>query len=94
VRLFAAHPEITLVFSDVMLPGGMLGTQLVETLHEQRPELKVLLTSGCTEEEAASGPLTRLPYEMLDKPYSLEELARRVRGTLDSVQEEQERART
>ena len=43
---FMRHPDIALVFTDVMLPGGLLGTQLVEKLTERCVGLKVLLTSG------------------------------------------------
>ena len=46
---FMRFPDIALVFSDVMLPGGLLGTSLATKLCERRPELKVLLTTGFTE---------------------------------------------
>ena len=52
---FMQHPEIALVFSDVMLPGGLLGPQLVQKLREHRPSLKVLMTTGFSE----SGVLSR-----------------------------------
>ncbi len=93
LELFMKHPKIALVFSDVMLPGGMLGTQLVHKLRERRPGLKVVLTSGCTDDDAAPA-MMELPQGLLPKPYSLEELARRVRGALDEIQEGQQRART
>ena len=47
---FVHHPEIALVFSDIMLPGGMLGSQLVQrNCASGGPELKVLMTSGFSE---------------------------------------------
>jgi PAS domain S-box-containing protein len=92
-ELFARHPEIALVFSDVMLPGGVLGTQLVAQLRERRPEVKVLLTSGCMR-DAESRARVEVPDEVLTKPYSLEELARRVRCALGERHEEQQLAST
>jgi CheY-like chemotaxis protein len=72
---------IDLVFSDVMMPGGMSGLDLATKLRETRPELPVVLTSGYSakvEREAQQAGLLLLP-----KPFSLENLAailRRARG--------------
>jgi PAS domain S-box-containing protein len=84
---FMQHPEIALVFTDVMLPGGLLGTQLVERLSERRAELKVLLTSGFSDSSLMHRSLLDGTVELLPKPYQLEELARRVRGLLDDKEE-------
>lgn len=92
LQQFMQHPEVALVFSDVMLPGGMLGTQLIHKLRERRPGLKVLLTSGCAG-DAAAAALAESNHEVLTKPYPLEELARRVRALLDDVHGEQQRVR-
>ena len=92
LQQFMQHPEIALVFSDVMLPGGMIGTQLVQKLRERRPELKVLLTSGFTG-DATAAALADTKHDVLTKPYQLEELARRVRAALDDVHGEQQRVR-
>ena len=92
LQQFMQHPEIALMFADVMLPGGMLGTQLVQKLRERRPDLKVLLTSGCAG-DAAAAVLADSKHDVLTKPYQLEELARRVRAVLDDVHGEQQRVR-
>ncbi len=84
---FMQHPEIALVFTDIMLPGGLLGTQLVERLSERRAELKVLLTSGFSDSSLMHRSLLDGTVELLPKPYQLEELARRVRGLLDGKEE-------
>jgi PAS domain S-box-containing protein len=81
------HPQIDLVFSDVMLPGGLLGMQLVEKLHEQRPGLKVLLTSGFSETATLQRGMIDGSIMLLAKPYKIEELARRVRAQLDGTEE-------
>lgn len=84
---FMRYPDVALVFTDVMLPGGLLGTQLVEKLTERRPGLKVLLTSGFSDSTVMHRGLLDGTLELLPKPYRLEELARRVRALLDGKEE-------
>nr|WP_298717134.1 PAS domain-containing protein [uncultured Steroidobacter sp.] len=84
---FMRHPDIALVFTDVMLPGGLLGTQLVEKLTERRAELKVLLTSGFSDSSVMHRSVLDGTVELLPKPYQLEELARQVRALLDGHEE-------
>ncbi|MFC4309814.1 PAS domain-containing protein [Steroidobacter flavus] len=84
---FMRHPDIALVFTDIMLPGGLLGPQLVEKLTERRPELKVLLTSGFSDSSLMHRSVLDGSVELLPKPYQLEELARRMRALLDGKEE-------
>jgi PAS domain S-box-containing protein len=84
---FMQYPDIALVFTDIMLPGGLLGTQLVEKLIERRTGLKVLLTSGFSDSSVVHSSLLGGAVELLPKPYQLQELARRVRGLLDGKEE-------
>lgn len=86
---FMRYPDIALVFTDIMLPGGLLGTQLVEKLTERRPGLKVLLTSGFSDSSLMHRSMLDGTAELLPKPYPLEELARRVRAKLDGKEENQ-----
>jgi CheY-like chemotaxis protein len=86
---FMQHPDIALVFSDVMLPGGLLGTSLATKLCERRPELKVLLTTGFSETAIMHRGLVDGSMAVLSKPYKVEELARRVRAILDEAEETQ-----
>ena len=84
---FMRHPDIALVFTDIMLPGGLLGTQLVERLTERRAGLKVLLTSGFSDSSVMHPSVLEGTVELLPKPYQLQELARRVRAVLDGNEE-------
>jgi CheY-like chemotaxis protein len=64
---------IDLVFSDIMMPGGMNGVDLVHEIRRRRRNVPVLLTSGYAEavkERAAAEGVRVLP-----KPYRLDELA-------------------
>jgi PAS domain S-box-containing protein len=72
---------IDLVISDIVMPQ-MSGTQMVAELMRRRPELKVLLVSGYAYEATEQGSLPAGTH-FLAKPFSPEELARRVRSVLD-----------
>jgi CheY-like chemotaxis protein len=84
---FMQHPEIALVFSDVMLPGGLLGSQLVLKLRERHPRLRILMTSGFSESSIMNRGVLDGSIELLQKPYRVEDLARRVRALLDGKEE-------
>jgi len=82
------NQDIALLFSDVIMPGGMDGYDLAFQALEIRPKLKVLLTSGFTQkrEELTNGhkaAYTELTSTLLSKPYSKSELAIAVRSCLD-----------
>jgi len=79
----AKDSSIVLLFSDVVMPGGLNGYQLAEQATGNRPELKVLLTSGYTKKRAANPIQASFDTNLLDKPYTLEELSKRVRALLD-----------
>ena len=83
------HPDIDLVFSEVMLSGGLLGTSLVTKLSERRPGLKILMTTAFSESVIMHRGLLDGSIEVISKPYQVEELARRVRAILDDTEESQ-----
>jgi signal transduction histidine kinase/CheY-like chemotaxis protein len=64
--------QIDMVFSDIMMPGGVSGLELAREIRRRYPDLPVLLTTGYV--EAASG-MTDGEFELLPKPFSLEALA-------------------
>jgi len=74
---------INLLFSDVVMPGGMNGYELAEQACERNPNLKVVLTSGFTEKAAARNGQAHFAANMLSKPYSRDDLIKRIRGSLD-----------
>jgi CheY-like chemotaxis protein len=74
--------DFDLLLTDVIMPGGITGYQLAEELRAQRPDLRVLFTSGYTDLAANGGRSTR-NGPLLSKPYRKQDLGRMVRATLD-----------
>jgi signal transduction histidine kinase len=70
-----------LLFSDVVMPGGVNGVQLAHLALQERPGLKVLLTSGYVGDEAASWANE---FPMIDKPYLGPALAAKIRAVLEA----------
>jgi PAS domain S-box-containing protein len=81
---FAEHPEIDLVFSDVIMPGGMTGPQMAELIRRQRPDIPILFASGYAE-QALKDRETLVPQsKFIAKPYDAAELPRRVGSLLEA----------
>ena len=76
-----AGTHIDLLLSDVILPN-MNGRQIYEKLAQARPELRVLFMSGYTENIIAPHGVLEADFYFLQKPFSLKELARKVREAL------------
>ena len=72
-----------LVLTDMIMPGGMNGIELVEGLKRRKPELKVIYTSGYSD-ELTGKDLRQDDKVFLAKPYLPSQLARLVRKCLDS----------
>ena len=77
--------RIDILFSDVVMPGGMNGVQLSVEATRLRPALKVLLTSGYTGAALTSEHGVADDVPILSKPYRREDLADRLRLVLRSA---------
>jgi signal transduction histidine kinase len=78
-------PErIELLFTDVIMPGGMNGRQLAIEAQTRRPGLKVLFTSGYTENAIVHHGRLDAGVLLLPKPYLTSDLARMIRTALAS----------
>jgi CheY-like chemotaxis protein len=77
------RPEIALLFTDVVLPGGVNGAQLPRQALERYPDLKVLYTSGYTDNAIVHRGVLDSGAEMIGKPFRKAALARKLRSILD-----------
>jgi signal transduction histidine kinase len=82
--ILAAHPEIDLMFTDVVMPG-MDGRQLAIEAKRRRPGLGILFTTGFAPNSGAQGGSQALPFEVLAKPYTIAQLERKLHEVLARV---------
>lgn len=76
------HHPIHLLLSDVVMPEMGAG-ELTEQLRAQRPDMKVLLMSGYTNDEVVRRGITQQNPAFIQKPFTAEDLMRKVREVLD-----------
>ena len=84
LKIIDGDDHIDLLFTDVMLPGGMNGRQLATEAVKRRPGLKVLYTSGYTENALVHHGRLDPDVLLLPKPYLSSDLARMLRTALAS----------
>ena len=77
------HPEVQLLFTDVVMPGGMNGRELADRVKAINPDLPILFTSGYTDNGIVHQGQLDPGVLLLPKPYRRSELARRVRQAID-----------
>jgi CheY-like chemotaxis protein len=81
IQMLESGQEFELLFSDVVMPNGMNGVELAREARRLRKGIKILLTSGY-----AGDVLERHQavdeFPIIDKPYRLADLARRLRSIL------------
>jgi len=83
LEIIRDRTDIDLLFTDIVMPGGMSGYELAEAARTIRPELRILYTSGYNEiSSGGDGPLSE-GGEMLPKPYRRQELASRLRNMFE-----------
>ncbi|WP_210485320.1 PAS domain S-box protein [Microvirga antarctica] len=82
LAILQGHRNVQLLFTDMIMPGGMTGADLAAVARESWPSIKVLLTSGYAEPDVVQrGHATEARW--LKKPYAKAELARTLRLILD-----------
>ena len=88
LKLFAKAPRIDLLFTDVVLTGAMTGRGLAEELRRRRPDLPALFTTGYTRNAIVHQGRLDPDVHLLNKPYTHQDLARKVRMLLDAAKAE------
>ncbi len=76
------HPEISLLLTDVVLPGGMDGMELAEAARRMRPMMKILYASGYAPKPQLSARLAAGKSDLIQKPFRRAGLIDAVNGLL------------
>ena len=77
--------DFDLLFTDVVMPGGLSGRQLAEEARLLRPKLAILFTSGYTENAIVHQGRLEGGVHLLAKPYRRQELADKVRFVIEET---------
>ena len=83
LRLLDSHREVSLLFTDVGLPGGMNGRQLAEQALRRQPQLKVLYTTGYARNAIINQGRLDPAVEVVFKPFTYSDLAIKIRHILE-----------
>jgi PAS domain S-box-containing protein len=83
LQVLAAHGSVDLIFTDVVLPGGLSGADVVARGRELYPAMKALFTTGYSRNAIVHHGRLDKGVHLLPKPFSFEDLAIRVRDLLD-----------
>jgi PAS domain S-box-containing protein len=83
LEIIDAGHDIDLLFTDIVMPGGINGRQLADEAMRRRPGLKVLFTTGYTRNAIVHQGRLDPGVEMIGKPFTFQELGARLRALLD-----------
>lgn len=81
-RMLREGASVDLVFSDLVMPGGLNGYELAAKVEAEFPDIKVLLTSGYASDVVTGAMRGSADFEVLHKPYRLPDLAKRLQALL------------
>jgi len=80
--------KVDMLFSDIVMPGGMNGYELADAVKEKYEDVKVLLSSGYTGKSTGTVYQTDYKELILAKPYTRQDVAIRIRAVLDDTLKE------
>jgi PAS domain S-box-containing protein len=83
LEILDSSERVDLLFTDLIMPGGMNGVLLAREARRRQPKLKVLLATGYAEASLERTDIGGSEFDLLNKPYRRTELVRRVRAILD-----------
>jgi nitrogen-specific signal transduction histidine kinase len=84
LRVLDQHVRVDILFTDVVLPGGMTGAQVAAHARTLRPKLKVLFTTGYARNAIIHHGRLDKGVQLITKPFSFNDLAAKIRDVLDS----------
>jgi signal transduction histidine kinase len=84
LKILEAEP-VDLLFTDIVMPGGMNGRELAQTATQRWPKLKVLYTTGYTRNAIVHHGRLDAGVHMIGKPYLLTDLSAKLRELMDTA---------
>ena len=75
---------IELLFTDIVMPGGMNGFELAATAAERYPRIRVLFMSGYSFDEKARDGMLEKGFDLIAKPFTRHDVARKIRAVLEA----------
>jgi signal transduction histidine kinase len=84
LKILQTRSDISLLVTDVGLPGGLNGRQLADAARALHPTLKILFITGYAENAVVGGGRLEPGMELLTKPFAMDELSRRIRRLVDN----------
>lgn len=85
LAILQQREDIDLLFTDIIMPGGMNGRELAELAKRLRPRLRILYTSGYSQDALMDQGRLVDDVALLSKPFSKQQLSEKVRAVLDEV---------
>jgi PAS domain S-box-containing protein len=85
LRLLKHEAHVDLLFTDVVLPGGMTGAQVAGEAKDIQPGLKVLFTTGYARNAIVHNGRLDPGVQLITKPYNFADLAAKIRDVLDGL---------
>ena len=83
MKVLHSDIRIDLLVTDVGLPGGLNGRQMVDAARLHRPDLRVLFITGYAENAALNHGHLSAGMQVMTKPFSMEALAERIRSMIE-----------
>ena len=85
LHALSGNPPFDLLFTDMVLPGGVSGRALADRIRKQHPTLPVLFTTGYAPDAIFRQGRQEAGIELLTKPYTQQELTRKIEATLKTA---------
>ncbi len=83
LKILERRPDVDLLFTDLVMPGGMTGVQLANEVRQRRRGVKVLFTSGHSDDVEFGALWKGRDTHFIGKPYNKRSLAKKVRAVID-----------
>ncbi len=87
LQILKTEPNITVLFTDIVMPGGLNGIELVTEARRHDPSLRVLFTSGYTEQSLSGDGSLQEGMDILPKPYRKNDLGKKLHLLLHQAHE-------